>query len=167
MSYKSEQLLTSTLIMNPKDLNNDIDNLIKYRLKESIEGRCYEDGYIVKDSLRIIQRSIGNIVTNNKKSEIKYVIKYKAEIISPSVNDEINIIISSINKMGVIGYIKIKESDTFEDSPLLVMVPKEYFVDSILNFDDLLTNQKIDVVTVGTRVKYNTKNIQVIAKPQN
>ena len=69
--------------------------------------------------------------------------------------------------MGVIGYIKIKESDTFEDSPLLVMVPKEYFVDSILNFDDLLTNQKIDVVTVGTRVKYNTKNIQVIAKPLN
>ena len=38
--------------------------------------------YIVKDSIRIVQRSIGNIITNNKKSEIKYVIKYKAEIIS-------------------------------------------------------------------------------------
>ena len=99
MSYKNEQLLTSTLIMHPKDLTNDIDNVIKYKLKESIEGRCYEDGYIVKDSIRIVQRSIGNIVTNNKKSEIKYVIKYKAEIISPSVNDEINIIINSINKM--------------------------------------------------------------------
>ena len=165
MSYKSEQLLTSTLIMHPKDLTNDIDNVIKYKLKESIEGRCYEDGYIVKDSIRIVQRSIGNIVTNNKKSEIKYVIKYKAEIISPSVNDEINIIINSINKMGVIGYIKTKDSDTFEDSPLLVMVPKEYFIDSSLNFNDLLVNQKIDVVTVGSRTKYNTKNIQVIAKP--
>ena len=44
MSYKSEQLLTSTLIIHPKDLTNDIDNVIKYKLKESIEGRCYEDG---------------------------------------------------------------------------------------------------------------------------
>ena len=165
MSYKSEQLLTSTLIMHPKDLTNDIDNMIKLRLKESIEGRCYEDGYIVKDSIRIIQRSIGNIVTNNKKSEIKYVIKYKAEIISPSVNDEIKMNISSINKMGVIGYIKNKENDTFEDSPLLIMVPKEYFIDSSLNFNDLLVNQVIDVVTIGSRTKYNTKNIQVIAKP--
>ena len=81
------------------------------------------------------------------------------------MNDEINIIINSINKMGVIGYIKTKDSDTFEDSPLLVMVPKEYFIDSDLNFNDLLVNQKIDVVTVGSRTKYNTKNIQVIAKP--
>ena len=166
-TYITEQLLTTNLFVNASQVNKNIDNVIKDNLKDQLEGLCYEDGYIVKDSLRIIQRSIGNIVTNNKKSEIKYVIKYKAEIISPSVNDEINIIISSINKMGVIGYIKIKESDTFEDSPLLVMVPKEYFVDSILNFDDLLTKQKIDVVTVGTRVKYNTKNIQVIAKPLN
>jgi len=165
MSYTNEQLLTSTLILKPNDLKNDIDNVIKMKLKENIEGRCYEDGYIIKDSLRVIQRSMGNIVTNNKKSEIKYKIKYKADIISPSVNDEINIIINSINKLGVIGYIKIKESDTFEDSPLIIMVPKEYFVGSTLNYEDILVGQKIDVITVGTRTKYNTKNIQVIAKP--
>tara|TARA_Y100000389_G_scaffold202393_1_gene247516 strand:+ start:1338 stop:1838 length:501 start_codon:yes stop_codon:yes gene_type:complete len=165
MSYKNDQLLTSTLILNPRDLTNDIDNVIRMKLKENIEGRCYEDGYIIKDSLRIIQRSMGNIVTNNKKSEIKYTIKYKADVISPSVNDEINIIVNSINKLGVIGYIKVKESDNFEDSPLIIMVPKEYFGDSTLNFEDVLVGQKIDVITVGTRKKYNTKNIQVIAKP--
>lgn len=165
MSYKNEQLLTSTLILQPSDLKNDIDNVIKMKLKDSIEGKSYEDGYIVKDSLRVIQRSMGSIVTNNKKSEIKYTIKYKADVISPNVNDELNIIVNSINKMGVIGYIKIKESDVFEDSPLIIMVPKEYFVGSTLNFEDVLVGQKIDVIAVGTRAKYNTKNIQVIAKP--
>ena len=45
------------------------------------------------------------------------------------------------------------------------MVPKEYFVGSTLNYEDILVGQKIDVITVGTRTKYNTKNIQVIAKP--
>ena len=74
-TYISEQLLTSTLIINPNELTSDIDNNIKLKLKENIEGKSYEDGFIVKDSVRIIQRSMGKIVTNNKNSEIKYIIK--------------------------------------------------------------------------------------------
>ena len=109
MSYISEQLLTSTLILNPKDLNSDIDSIVRIKLKENVEGKSYEDGYIIEDSVRIIQRSMGKMVTNGKKSEIKYLIKYKAKVVSPSANDEINIIISSINKLGIIGYIRLNE----------------------------------------------------------
>jgi len=165
MSYISEQLLTSVLILNPKDLNSDIDSIVRMKLKENVEGRSYEDGYIIEDSVRIIQRSMGKIVTNGKKSEIKYLIKYKAKVVSPSENDEINIIISSINKLGIIGYIQLNEGDTSEESPMLIMVPKEYFNESTRNFNDLTVGQKMDVVTVGIRSKFNSSNIQVIAKP--
>jgi len=165
MSYISEQLLTSVLILNPKDLNSDIDSIVRMKLKENVEGRSYEDGYIIEDSVRIIQRSMGKIVTNGKKSEIKYLIKYKAKVVSPSENDEINIIISSINKLGIIGYIRLNEGDTSEESPMLIMVPKEYFNESTRNFNDLTVGQKMDVVTVGIRSKFNSSNIQVIAKP--
>ena len=165
MSYISEQLLTSTLILNPKDLNSDIDSIVRIKLKENVEGKSYEDGYIIEDSVRIIQRSMGKMVTNGKKSEIKYLIKYKAKVVSPSENDEINIIISSINKLGIIGYIQLNEGDTSEESPMLIMVPKEYFNESTRNFNDLTVGQKMDVVTVGIRSKFNSSNIQVIAKP--
>ena len=165
MSYISEQLLTSILILNPKDLNGDIDSIVRIKLKENVEGKSYEDGYIIEDSVRIIKRSIGKIVTNGKKSEIKYLIKYKAKVVSPSENDEINIIISSINKLGIIGYIRLNEGDTSEESPMLIMVPKEYFNESTRNFNDLTVGQKMDVVTVGVRSKFNSSNIQVIAKP--
>ena len=165
MAYISEQLLTSILILNPNDLNSDIDSIVRIKLKENIEGKSYEDGYIIEDSVRIIKRSIGKIVTNGKKSEIKYVIKYKAKVIYPSENDEINIIINSINKLGVIGYIRLNEGDTSEESPMLIMVPKEYFSDSTRNFDDLTVGQKMDVITIGVRSKFNSSNIQVIAKP--
>jgi DNA-directed RNA polymerase subunit E'/Rpb7 len=165
MSYISEQLLTSTLILNPKDLNSDIDSIVRIKLKENVEGKSYEDGYIIEDSVRIIQRSMGKMVTNGKKSEIKYLIKYKAKVVSPSANDEINIIISSINKLGIIGYIRLNEGDTSEESPMLIMVPKEYFSDSTRNFDDLTVGQKMDVITIGVRSKFNSSNIQVIAKP--
>jgi len=165
MAYISEQLLTSILILNPNDLNSDIDSIVRIKLKENIEGKSYEDGYIIEDSVRIIQRSMGKIVTNGKKSEIKYQIKYKAKVVSPSENDEINIIISSINKLGIIGYIRLNEGDTSEESPMLIMVPKEYFSESTRNFDDLTVGQKMDVVTIGVRSKFNSNNIQVVARP--
>ena len=165
MSYISEQLLTSVLILNPNDLNSDIDSIVRIKLKENIEGKSYEDGYIIEDSVRIIQRSMGKMVTNGKKSEIKYLIKYKAKVVSPSTNDEINIIISSINKLGIIGYIRLNEGDTSEESPMLIMVPKEYFSEYTRNFDDLTVGQKMDVITIGVRSKFNSSNIQVIAKP--
>ena len=166
MDYINEQLLNTVLTLSPKDLTNDIDNIIKYKLKETIEGKCHENGYIIKDSVHIIKRDMGNIVTNNNKSEIKYMITYKAKLISPSTNDKITVYINNINKMGVIGYIKLEEGDTSEDSPLVVMVPKEYFEDSSRNYDDLTIGQQLNVFVVGCRIKYYSKNIQVIAKPE-
>jgi DNA-directed RNA polymerase subunit E'/Rpb7 len=166
LSYINEQLLTSTLVLHPSEITSDIDNFIKLKLKESIEGKSYEEGYIIKDSVRIIQRSIGHIVTNNKQSEIKYIIKYKATVVSPSENDELNITVNNVNKMGVLGFIKLKPSDDIEGSPLIVMVPKEYFDENAsFNFNDINVGQQLDVIVVGARVKFNTKNIQVIARP--
>tara|TARA_B100001029_G_C14854393_1_gene335519 strand:- start:60 stop:563 length:504 start_codon:yes stop_codon:yes gene_type:complete len=165
MTYINEQLLETVLVLDPKDIKGDINNIIKYKLKENIEGKCHEDGYIIKESVSIIRRNIGNIVTNNGKSEIKYLITYKAKIISPSENDEIRIYINNINKMGVIGYIKLDEGDTSEESPLVVMVPREYFDGSLKNIHDLTVGQTLDVVVIGSRIKYHSENIQVIAKP--
>jgi hypothetical protein len=166
MSLISDQLLTTVLILKSKDLSNDIDNVILIKLKELVEGRCNRDGYILEDSVRVIQKNIGKCVTNDGQSGIKYKINYKAEIISPSINDELNIHISNINKAGALGYIKIKETDTSENSPLVIMIPKEYFTEeSVKQFNDLTIGQKLDIVIIGTRIKYNSKNIQIIAKP--
>ena len=45
------------------------------------------------------------------------------------------------------------------------MVPKEYFENSSRNYDDLTIGQNINVNVIGSRIKYYSKNIQVIAKP--
>ena len=165
MTYINEQLLETVLVLDPTDLKDDIHNIIKYKLKENIEGKCHEDGYIIKESVRIVKRNVGIIVTNNGKSEIKYVITYQAKIISPSENDEITIYINNINKMGIIGYIKLDEGDTAEESPLVVMIPREYFDESSKNVHDLTIGQRLDVAVVGSRIKYRSESIQVIAKP--
>ena len=167
MSFINSQMITSKLILDSKDINNDIDNTIKHQLKDKNEGKCYEDGYIVKDSIQILKRSIGKVVTTNNKSQIKYLVTYQANVISPSDGDRIEVIINNINKMGVLSYIKLnkKEIETHEDSPIIIMIPREYFNESSRNIDDLTNGQKIEVIVVGCRIRYGSDKIQVIAKP--
>ena len=97
-SYISEQKLTTSLILSSNELNDDIDNTIKYKIKQKLEGKCFQDGYIIKDSIRIIKRSLGKVITNNGKSEIKYIIIYTAEVISPSKGDEIKMKVNNITQ---------------------------------------------------------------------
>ena len=47
------------------------------------------------------------------------------------------------------------------------MIPKEYFDTSILNIDDINVGQKINIVVVGSRIKYRSEKIQIIAKPKD
>ena len=164
-TYITEQLLTTNLFVNASQVNKNIDNVIKDNLKEQLEGLCYEDGYIVKDSVKIINKSMGKIVVNDNVSSVSYSIKYKAKIISPSDGDIIESYVSNVNKMGVVAYIKLSDGDSSEDSPMVIMIPREYFEQSIYNFDDINVGQKMNVVVVGSRIKYRSEKVQIIAKP--
>ena len=71
--------------------------------------------------------------------------------------------INSMTKMGIIGYLKEKDEDTIEDSPFIVIVPKEYFEEG--NIDDYSVNDSLDIIIEASRIKYLSKNIQIVAKP--
>lgn len=165
LTYISDQLLTTNLFVPAKNVNKNIDDVIKDSLKEQLEGLCYEDGYVVKGSVSIVRKSMGKIVVNDNVSSVSYSITYKAKIISPSEGDSIESYVSNINKMGVVCYIKLSEGDSSDDSPLVIMIPKEYFEESIYNMNDINIGQKINITVVGSRIKYRSEKIQIIAKP--
>ena len=77
------------------------------------------------------------IVVNDNVSSVSYSIKYKAKIISPTEGDIIESYVSNINKLGVVCYIKLSSGDSSDDSPIVIMVPRDYFDASIYNFDDI------------------------------
>ena len=163
-SYINEQLLNGNLTLDPKDLTDDIDIIIRNRLKEQVEGICFEDGYVIPDSVKIIKRKIGKVVTTNNKSGIVYNIEYKAKDICPSEGDIIDIYVNNVNKMGVIGYIRLNEDTdrTIDGSPLIIMIPQEYFLNTTYNIDDININQKLTISVIGSRVKFNSDKINHI-----
>jgi DNA-directed RNA polymerase subunit E'/Rpb7 len=163
VDYISTQLLTTSINVDMKHIKGDINEMIYKLLKKKYEGVCNKDGYIQKGSLQIMNRSIGEVKTINNTSYIVYKITYKANIYSPTKGTKIDIIINSITKMGLIGFLKDKDDDTIENSPFIIIVPREYFKDD--NVDDYEINSELKVQLEDSRIKYMSKNIQIVAKP--
>ena len=161
--YYSEQLLTTSININSDSIKGDINQLLFHKLKQKYEGVCNKDGYVKKDSIEIVDRSIGEVKTINNTSYIVYNITYKAGVLSPVEGIKLDIVIDSITKMGIIGYIKFDESDTIEDSPFIIIVPKEYFDDN--SFEKHSVKDILQVVIIASRIKYLSKNIQIVGKP--
>ena len=165
MTIEKEQLFNDTLHIETTDLfkRKNIDSYLKYRLQEKIEGKCYKNGYIVPNSLEIVQRSVGKIIGINSTNNIEYNITYKTKSIIPSVGDIFECVISSITKMGIVAYLDYNDCK-IEQSPLLFIVPKEYFEE--LDVDKLKKEDIINIEVLDTRIKFMTKQIQVVGKPE-
>lgn len=162
-NYISSQLLTTSINVEIKNIHGDINQILYKLLKKKYEGVCNKDGYVQRDSLQIVNRSIGEVKTINNTSYIIYNITYKANIFSPVKNTLLDIHVNSITKMGIVGYLKDKEEDTIETSPFIVIVPREYFNEA--DIDKISINDKVSVEIIDSRIKYMSKNIQIVAKP--
>ena len=169
-TYENEQLLTTSVHIPIQKITKtkNIDGLITYHLKNLFEGVCGKEGYVVKNSIFVVQRSIGKIVTIDSKSKIQYDVTYKLKTIHPSKDDEYECIIDSISKMGIIGYLDYnteeeEEEINIKNSPLLIIIPLEY-IKKDKQIDDYHINDKIVVSVLDSRVKYKSNQIQVVAE---
>ena len=165
--YIIEQLFNTTIYLEPSALNQNINDIIYIHLKEKIENKCNNIGYILKDSIKIINKSIGKFITVDNDKKIEFNIQYKATVISPNKGTIINCYIKNITKAGVIAYIKLseiikdyKDYDNFENSPIIIMIPNNRISDNEIKIDEL-----IKVKVTGIRIKFNAKNIQIVASP--
>lgn len=161
----TQELKTTTIHIPAKDIyrTKDIDGLIKFSLKKQIENVCGKYGYVLEDSVSIVKRSIGKIITHNSISNIEYNITYKIDSIYPCKGDIYEAVIDSITKMGLISYLKL-ESDKFnsaKDSPLLIIVPQLYLDKELESYSK---GQKIKIEVLDKRIKYRAKQIQVVGK---
>ena len=63
-----KQLLTTNLNIIPSRINENIDTVIYSKLKNQLEGMCFQDGYVIPDTIEIVKRSLGKIVNHNNQS---------------------------------------------------------------------------------------------------
>ena len=155
-SYISEQVL-----------DIDINLILNKKIKERLEGKCHQLGFILPDSIHINEKSLGKLVSIENTSKIRYHLKYKANIINPSKGNQIKCYISNITKAGIIAYIKMNEiiddydgENNITDSPLIIIIPSG----RIDNIENMHITQTINIEVTASRTKFNSKNIQIIGK---
>ena len=161
--YQKEILMTTSIQLNSNECSRckNIDGLLKYKLKKEHEKLCNKHGYVLENSLKVVNRSIGKIVTHDNISMVEYNITMKLNVIYPCEKDIFTVKIDNITKMGIIGYLNDKDNKyNIENSPILFIVPSGYIED----IESLKKDMKIEVEVLQSRIKYKSKQIQVVGK---
>jgi DNA-directed RNA polymerase subunit E'/Rpb7 len=148
-------ILTDSVNLTPRDINFNIDNVIKEKIKKKTEGKCIKEGYVKKDSVEIVNRSSGYLVNSNFAGIVNYSVKYSAEVCMLSKNQIIECDIYSIDKSQIICYIGDKDN-----SPVEVYLNKQHHIGNE-QFHNLNIKDRIKVKVSG--IYFEFKDTQIIA----
>ena len=150
-----------TISLEANYINKNINRTLMKKIKEEIECKCIKEGYVKKDSVKILYRSPGQISTSHFNGNIMYNLKIQIEVCNPLEGDVIDVTVKNINKMGILG-----ESGDGDVPPISVLMAKQHHIDNDL-FDVLKVNSKIKVKIIGKRFEYGDNQINVIGVLQN
>jgi len=167
------QIETTTLHLKSPFRREDLSSQIESQLKALHEGVCGKYGYVIRDSVKLIDRSMGNILSVDSESYVEYRVSYEMKSIYPCKGDIMECKIDNITKMGALGYLDWSgdsgdsgDSDdpvSLKTSPIIFIIPEKFL-------DDIPDNMKsqgktIDIVVLDCRIKYRSTQIQVVGSP--
>ena len=151
---------TSSIFLKPHEVKNNIEEVFLEKIRNKYEGICTKHGYIKKNSIKIIKRSIGTIIKQHFNSNIQYNFQCIAEILNPVKGSIIKCIIKNKNAMGLLA-----QGFYENDNILEVIIPKiSAGIISEINLDTLNINDEIYVEVFGKKFNIFDKSISIIGK---
>jgi len=149
-------IIDYSLCIEAGSINKKIDNIIKKKLRDEIEGKCIKEGYVKKKSIKILNRSLGELLASHFNGSILYHIKLKLEVCNPLEGTIIKGIIKNINKMGILA-----ESGEGDPPPLSILLAKQHHIDNTV-FENLQLDDEISIKIIGKRFEYGDVQINII-----
>lgn len=157
----SSHILNRDLIVPPNIINRNIDTSLNNLLKRRIEEKCIDEGYVIKGSVKIVNRSAGLYDKYNNDGNFKYNIDYNVMICRPHKEDIISCIVEDTNKAGIIGN---KLTSGKHPVNIKVIIPTEYFKMNKLDISTISIGDTLYCKVLATRIKYDDNSILVIAR---
>ena len=150
-------ILTRKVSLRFNTVGSNIQEHIKNKLIMNLEGRCSKEGYIKKNSVRVLSYSAGVIQSNN----IVFDVSFECLICNPCEGQKIKVIVENITKAGIkANYYKL------EEKPIIVFITRDhYYNDSNNIFKNVKENDEIYIKVIGSRFQLNDNSISVLAEP--
>ena len=150
----SQQCCSRKVLIKPYDLGKKtIDDIIKDKIVDSVGNKCINEGYVQKDSIQIIRRSVGKIPAIQFNGDINYNVEYSAQICNPSKGMNIRCTVKNTNKMGIMAV----------SGPLNIVIAKQHHMNNN-SFDEIKIGDIINIEIIGTRFELNDREITVVGK---
>tara|TARA_B100001142_G_C14219353_1_gene610860 strand:- start:124 stop:900 length:777 start_codon:yes stop_codon:yes gene_type:complete len=151
---------TTNVYIKPSDITKDFNDLFIKKLKNDLEGICTKHGYIKKDSIKIIKRSIGTVIRQHFNGNMLYELNCSADICNPVIGSIAKCKIKNKNTMGLLA------QGFFNDDPVLeIIIPKiSAGIKSEIDLDKLNIGDEILIEVCGKKFVLYDKFISIIGK---
>jgi DNA-directed RNA polymerase subunit E'/Rpb7 len=147
--------LKENIHLTPKDINKNINDIVLNKLKKKVEGKCIQEGFIRKDSVKVLSRSLGVMNNSNFESGVHYIVVFTAEVCSLNNGQVIEAEVENIDKSQVISYI-----GNSNDSPVEIYMFKHHHVGN----SEFASLSKGDIVKIKVSCsKYDFNDKQIVA----
>ena len=150
----------TTVILTPSEINNNFENLILDKLRINYESICSKYGYIKKNTIKIIKRSVGTLKKEHFNANIYFDVICIAEICNPAQGSIIKCKVKAKNSLGLLaeGY--------YDNIPILqIIIPKiSAGIQSEINIDTININDEIKIEVCGKKYQLFDKHISIIGR---
>lgn len=142
-----------SISMDPIEMADNIEEILLEKIKNKIGNKCSKDGYITRDSIKIISRSFGKLNTSHFKGTIRFETLLSVDICNPIEGDKTNCKIISINKMGILA----------ENPPLTIVIARQHHSNKT-NIDNKQVGNIIEATIIAKRFELYDDKITVICQ---
>jgi len=149
----SKSILTKKIRLPIKNINKHINDTLKKIIVDAYEGKCVLEGYIKKNSYKLISTSCGVIEGNMINVEVAF----ECDICLPVEGMNIRCIVKNKTKAG------IRAEIDEEHSPVIIFIARDHHNNNPI-FIKAVEGDIINVVVVGQRYELNDRYISVIGE---
>lgn len=143
--------LTKKVKIHAKFIQRNIQASLLAQLKMQYQGRCSAEGYIHKDSLTIVNYSLGRV--DYLKGGANYDVTFQADICLPHPGQKLKAPVTLRSKIGVHA----------EISPIKVLIPRDLHIGND-EFDGINPEEEVEFEVIGSQFKQGDEYIIVVGK---
>jgi hypothetical protein len=151
--------LDERVALTPNEMNivrhpDEIKSVIETKLKELHEGKCNANGYIRPGSIKLIGRSMGVAENGKFTGNIVFDCKFSCEILYPTADMELDVMIVKVNKMGAY--------TVFEEA-IRILLPRDLPLGNEA-FDNLQESNTVRIRLIRSRFQSKDTFIMAVGK---
>jgi len=155
MNIYNKIILNSKVILNFKDINSNLESVFEKKIRNEIEGKCINEGYIKKNSIKIISYSSGELHSFHSIFEVVY----ECLVANPVESMQINCKVLSITKVGIRAGLLNNDID----NPFIIFIARDHHYNNEL-FNKIKLNDILNIKVLGKRFELYDPFISIIAE---